>query len=233
MYKKAESWKMFNQISRTYDLLNNILSCGIHHRWKSFIQQYLPKGSNLSILDIATGTGDIIFKIMDKRHDDVSDIKGMDLSSEMMAIGKTKCSKKSYKDKVTFIEGDACAIPFDNNTFDAITISFGIRNVADYKKALIEMKRSLKANGKLIILESSIPESFVVKIFYLLYFRYILPAIGGLISGKHKAYKYLNKTTESFPCGAEFKNILHQAGFSSVIIRPLSFGISSIYIAKP
>tara|TARA_A100001015_G_C14993274_1_gene715007 strand:- start:249 stop:950 length:702 start_codon:yes stop_codon:yes gene_type:complete len=232
MYKKSESWKMFNQISKTYDLLNNILSLGIHNKWKEKINSFFPERSGLNILDIATGTGDVIFSIMDKREHDIERIKGMDLSTEMMAIGKQKCEQKSYKSKVSFLEGDACEIPFDDQEFDVITISFGIRNVANYKKALKEMKRTIKDNGKLIVLESSIPRFFLIKQFYLIYFRYVLPFIGGLISGKRDAYKYLNKTTEQFPCGNEFKIILEHTGFKNVFVKPLAFGISSIYIAE-
>ena len=232
MYKKSESWKMFNQIAKTYDLLNNVLSLGIHNKWKKKISTFFPNRSNLNILDIATGTGDVIFSIMDRREKDVSKIQGMDLSTDMMAIGKQKCDKKSYKQKVSFLEGDACNIPFNDDSFDVITISFGIRNVANYKKALIEMKRSIKPEGKLIILESSIPSFFLIKWFYLLYFRYILPYVGGLISGKRDAYHYLNKTTEQFPSGNVFKSILTDSGFKNVKVKPLAFGISSIYVAE-
>ena len=232
MYKKSESWKMFNQIAKTYDLLNNVLSLGIHKNWKKKITTFFPNKSNLNVLDIATGTGDVIFTIMDRCEQDVSTIQGMDLSTDMMDIGKQKCDKKSYKSKVSFLEGDACDIPFDNHSFDVITISFGIRNVADYKKALTEMNRAIKPDGKLIILESSIPRFFLIKWFYLLYFRYILPYIGGLISGKRDAYHYLNKTTEQFPSGNAFKSILTDSGFKNVIVKPLAFGISSIYVAE-
>tara|TARA_A100001015_G_scaffold151515_2_gene167994 strand:+ start:5532 stop:6233 length:702 start_codon:yes stop_codon:yes gene_type:complete len=232
MYKKSESWKMFNQISGTYDLLNNILSVGIHKNWKSKINSFFPIHTNLKVLDIATGTGDVIFSIMDKKNGDIQEIKGMDLSIDMMDIGKKKCEKKAYKNKVSFLEGDACKIPFDDQFFDVITISFGIRNVSNYKQALSEMKRAIKDNGKVIILESSIPSNGFVKLFYLLYFRYILPIIGGLISGKLKAYKYLNKTTEEFPSGNHFKEILEQIGFKNVLVKPLAFGISSIYVAE-
>lgn len=232
MYKKSESWKMFNQISRTYDLLNNLLSFGIHHHWKGSISSFFPsKNSNLNVLDIATGTGDVIFSIMDKRAEDIDSIQGMDLSVDMMSIAKQKALKKTYNKKITFLEGDACKLPFEDQSFDVITISFGIRNVSDYKRALSEMKRVLKPTGKLIVLESSIPTFFIVKWFYLFYFRYVLPVVGGLISGKRDAYSYLNKTTEDFPYGAAFKHSLSSVGFQDIFVKPLTFGISTIYVA--
>ncbi|RAP28327.1 bifunctional demethylmenaquinone methyltransferase/2-methoxy-6-polyprenyl-1,4-benzoquinol methylase UbiE [Candidatus Marinamargulisbacteria bacterium SCGC AG-414-C22] len=230
MIQKNDSWKMFNQISKSYDFLNNFLSLGIHHIWKQKLVNKISFSTNSGkVLDAATGTGDILYSIMDKFHHNIATITGLDLSKNMMEVGKQKLAKKPYKDKVTFLHADACKIPFDDQVFDIITISFGIRNVPDVKQALAEMKRVLNNTGKLMILEFSIPTTPLFRSVYLFYFRKILPFLGGLFSGKFSAYKYLNESVEDFPYGEQFKQLMLNAGFTKVESQELGLGIATIY----
>ena len=160
-FDKKKSWRMFNVISKRYNLVNDVLSLGIHHSWRKRLIKNVPQKNNLHMLDVATGTGDVVFSVLKYKHDTVERIIGCDLAEEMMLVGKRKLSKKKYSKKASFVVGDACDLPFEDNSFDAVSISFGIRNVPDYEKALSEMRRVLKPEGKLLVLEFSLPENMV------------------------------------------------------------------------
>lgn len=222
-------WQMFDRISGRYDLLNHLLSAGQDIRWRRRIRKFLPPGNNLRLLDIATGTGDQLFSLLKDTR--IEQGTGIDLAEEMLKIGQRKAIKKELTDRVEFSRGDACDLQFPANKFDVATISFGIRNVTDLNKALAEMYRVLKHNGRLIILEFSLPESRFLQQLYLFYFRKVLPAIGTIISGDSYAYRYLNETVETFPFGSDFCNLLVQAGFGNVRFVQLTFGVATIYIA--
>lgn len=229
---KADSWKMFNRIAGTYDLLNHLLSMGIDKRWRRTLASRLPAGQNLAILDLATGTGDQLISILQGNEGArfVSGV-GLDPAEEMLAHGRAKLVAASLDQKARLEKGDAQALPFADASFDAVTISFGIRNVADAPLALREMYRVLKPGGRLLVLEFSLPPNFAARAFYLTYFRYVLPLIGGLISGQAAAYRYLNETVEAFPYGEAFCEWLRAAGFSKTDAKPLTLGIATLYAA--
>jgi demethylmenaquinone methyltransferase/2-methoxy-6-polyprenyl-1,4-benzoquinol methylase len=220
---------MFNRIARRYDVLNRVLSLGIDIGWRKKLARFLPSGDRLELLDIATGTADQILYLLDGR---IARATGVDLSTGMLEIGKKKVMRAGLNNHVRLQTGDACALPFVDESFDVTTISFGIRNVPDYKKALAEMYRVLKPGGRSIILEFSLPEKRFVRAPYLFYFRRILPGIGSAVSGDSSAYRYLNQTVETFPSGDEFLSAMRKTGFVSTAQIKLSFGIASIYIGE-
>lgn len=225
---RAEVWKMFDRIAHRYDLLNRLLSLGQDVVWRRRVARHLPEYSGQHILDLATGTGDLIISIFEK-SDRVKSGVGIDMAERMLEFGRPKLVKRNLDALITLQKGDATAIPFSDACFDAVTIAFGIRNVNDVRKGLQEMWRILKPGGRAIILEFSLPENRLVRRVYLFYFRNILPRIGGMISGDSYAYRYLNETVESFPYGAEFCRLMEESGFVKVQMTPLTFGIATIY----
>lgn len=229
---KAESWKMFNRIAGTYDLLNRLLSMGIDQRWRRELARNLPSGNGLAVLDLATGTGDQLISILSGENGGrFSRGVGLDPAEEMLAHGRAKLRTAGLAGKAEMQLGDAQTLPFPDASFDAVTISFGIRNVADAPRALREMARVLKPGGRLLVLEFSLPPNPAARALYLTYFRHILPAIGGLISGQGAAYRYLNETVEAFPYGEAFCEWLRAAGFFRTQARPLTLGIATLYVA--
>ena len=226
--KKNKSWQLFDKIYKRYDLINDILSVGIITYWRRILVKVIPEKNNLKLLDCATGTGQVIFSVMKQHHNAVDQYVGIDLSKNMMTIAKEKKEKLLYKHKIDFNIADAQQIPFEDNSFDCITMAFGIRNVTDYKVCLKELYRVLKPGGKALIMEFSLPKNKVIKAIYLLYFRKVLPFVGGFLSGDLSAYRYLNTTVESFPYGSRFKDSMTQMGFKASY-RPLTFGIATLY----
>ncbi|MBL6989785.1 MAG: bifunctional demethylmenaquinone methyltransferase/2-methoxy-6-polyprenyl-1,4-benzoquinol methylase UbiE [Bacteriovoracaceae bacterium] len=225
--QKKESYKIFDEIAGTYDFLNHLLSMGLDTYWRKKFIAKLPKKSNLRCLDLACGTGDVpITLAKDKR---VKNIIGIDLSKEMVELGRAKVKKRNLEDKIDLRIGDATAIDFEDKSFDVVTISFGIRNFFDPNKSLREIQRVLKPGGKLLIMEFALPESLIIKKLYLFYFRYILPFIGNFISKHVDAYTYLNKSVEQFPYGDNFLVMLEQANFCRVDYGRCSFGVAMLY----
>ncbi len=227
---KTKSYKLFDQIAETYDLLNILLSLGIDRLWRRKIIKLLKSDKIDHALDMATGTGDMA--ILLAKNSNASRVEGIDLSTEMISIGNQKVKKKDLHHKCELKIGDGVTIPYPDQSQDLITITFGIRNFPDFKESMKNMYRVLKPGGKAVIMEFSLPENFFVRKFYLLYFRHILPLIGNIISGHKNAYTYLNQTVEEFPYGEEFANHFKEVGFEEVDIHPLTFGIASIYVAK-
>jgi demethylmenaquinone methyltransferase/2-methoxy-6-polyprenyl-1,4-benzoquinol methylase len=225
---RKEVWKMFDRIAHRYDLLNRLLSAGQDVIWRKKVGKFLPQKETLHVLDVATGTADLLI-YMRETNPAVQSGVGIDMAEQMLAIGREKLTKKGIEKQFTLRTGNAEAIPFSDNQFDAATISFGIRNVTDVPKALREMQRVLKKGGRALILEFSLPENKLLRSLYLFYFRNILPKIGGLISGDFYAYKYLNNTVETFPYGKDFCKLMSDAGFKNVQMHPLTFGIATIY----
>lgn len=225
---KKASWAMFDQIAQTYDLTNRVLSAGQDILWRRSLARYLPKKSGLQLLDLATGTGDQILHMLDAGAEFTNAI-GLDMSKDMLKYGQQKIQKRGLEDKIQFVHGDACNIPFKDSTFDCVTMSFGIRNVPDVKKCLSEMSRVLKPGGKSLILEFALPKSALLKSAYLVYFRQVLPRIGGIISGNAAAYRYLNSSVEEFPYGQDFADLMKNAGFPTVKIHQKTFGIANLY----
>lgn len=224
---RQEVWKMFDRIAHRYDLLNRSLSFGQDVAWRRKMRKHLPDREGLHVLDLATGTGDqLIFLAGDPR---VASGEGTDLAEKMLELGRKKIVKAGLQDRFSLQTGDALHVPAADNSADVVTISFGIRNVESVPQALQEMMRVLKPGGRALILEFSLPGNRVMRGLYLFYFRHILPRVGGFISGDSYAYRYLNRTVESFPYGEAFCDWMREAGFESVCFRSLTFGIAAIY----
>lgn len=228
---RTDIWRMFDRIARRYDLLNRLLSFGQDIRWRKKVGQFLANDDNQYILDLATGTGDQLLYLV-KKHSRINRAIGTDLAMKMLEIGQTKIKKEKLAERISLQEGSAEHIDFSENTFNAITISFGIRNVVSVSEALSEMYRVLKPFGRVLILEFSIPKNRLMRKVYLMYFRYVLPTLGSVISGDGYAYKYLNETVETFPYGDDFCHLMVNAGFQNVFMYPMTFGIATIYVGE-
>ena len=225
---RKDVWVMFNRIAHRYDLLNRLLSFRQDVAWRNKLVHYLPDLKNISLLDVATGTGDVIFSLL-KKSNNIEKAIGIDMAEKMLDVGRKKLSALNLEDKMDLQLGNATDIPFEEKTFDLTTISFGIRNVDTLDQGIQNMYRVLKKNGRILVLEFSLPNNKIIKALYLFYFRRILPLIGGLVSGDSYAYNYLNQSVESFPYGDDFCNVLKKNGFKNVKYHPLTFGIASIY----
>lgn len=228
--EKRDIWKMFNQISPTYDRLNQILSFGMDQRWRRSLARYLPKRSSLRLLDLATGTGDQMISLFEAGAP-IAAATGIDLADGMIAIGKEKVEKKPYWNKIEWLRADAEALPFSDDSFDAATFSFGIRNVSDPLRSLKEIHRVLKPRGKCLILEFALPPQ-PIKSLYLIYLRHILPRIGGFYSKVPAAYRYLDETIETFPCGRAFCSLMESAGFHSAAVHWMALGAVALYVGE-
>jgi len=218
---------MFDRIAGRYDLLNHLLSAGLDRRWRKRVASLLPSGDNLHVLDIACGTSDQLIALAASGR--VTHGIGLDLAEEMLAIGRHKIRQRGLEQILSLQTGDAEILPFDQSSFEAVTIAFGIRNMTDVPRTLGEMLRVLKPKGRALILEFSLPQSRLVRGPYLFYLRYVLPHLGAIISGDNAAYRYLNETIETFPHGEAFCQIMRDTGFTGVTFKPLTMGIVSIY----
>lgn len=223
---RNDVWRMFDRIAPRYDLLNRLLSMRQDVAWRKRLARLLPERENQHVLDLATGTGDVLLSLC--RHS--SKVRfgvGMDMAGQMLVRGQEKVRHLGVP--AFMVRADATCIAGADDAFDAVTIAFGIRNVLDVGQALREMYRVLKPGGRVLVLEFSLPASRLLRAPYLFYFRNVLPRIGGLISGDSHAYRYLNTTVETFPYGEAFCKILRDTGFHQVQSHPLSFGIATIY----
>jgi demethylmenaquinone methyltransferase/2-methoxy-6-polyprenyl-1,4-benzoquinol methylase len=220
-------WEMFDRIARRYDLLNHLLSVNRDRRWRHLVAQQLAPNNDQRVLDLATGTADQLLALCDSGR--VKSGVGIDLADKMLAIGRKKIAARHLSGKLTLQRGDAEKIPFDDASFDAVTIAFGIRNMTDVPGTLREMRRVLCEDGRVLILEFSWPRNPVIRSGHQFYLRYVLPRIGSAISGDSAAYRYLDRTMESFPHGDAFCRLLGDAGFKSIQALPLTFGIATIY----
>jgi len=225
---RAAVWRMFDRIAPRYDLLNRLLSLRRDVVWRNKVARYLPDRDRQHVLDIATGTADLLLSLFDK-SDRIHFAVGIDLSPKMLKLGLKKITARKLDDRISLMRADALQIPFPDDSFDAVTIAFGIRNLTDVPKALAEMHRVLKPGGKALILEFSLPRNWLVRRLYPFHLRGILPRLGAMISGDSFAYRYLNETVETFPHGEEFCDMMQQAGFTGVQAVPLTFGIATIY----
>ncbi|MCC6142634.1 MAG: bifunctional demethylmenaquinone methyltransferase/2-methoxy-6-polyprenyl-1,4-benzoquinol methylase UbiE [Candidatus Hydrogenedentes bacterium] len=220
--------RMFDRIAHRYDLLNRLLSFGRDIAWRKRMARHLPAHKSLNILDLATGTADVLL-FLHSQEPRVARGVGVDPSAGMLHFGKRKIQKAGLDTRFRLVRGDGQALPLPRDTFDAVTIAFGIRNVADVARGLREMHRILRPGGRALILEFSLPGNALVRWGYLFYFRHVLPRIGGLISGDFYAYRYLNATVETFPYGDAFAALMREAGFQDVEAHRLSFGIATLY----
>jgi demethylmenaquinone methyltransferase/2-methoxy-6-polyprenyl-1,4-benzoquinol methylase len=227
--KKEQVAQMFDNISENYDGLNRVISLGIDVKWRKKVVKIVGKNNPKQILDIATGTGDLALMMASLNPER---IVGLDISSGMLEVGKRKIKKAKLSNKIEMIVGDSEEMPFKDGTFDAITVSFGVRNFANLAKGIKEIARVLKPDGVLVILETSNPTKFPFKQGYKLYTNLFLPIVGKLFSKDKVAYSYLSESANSFPFGEAFNNILQKNGFNNTEHTPVTFGVATIYIAS-
>ena len=227
--KKEQVTTMFNNISKNYDGLNRVISLGIDVSWRKKVVKLVGENNPKTILDIATGTGDLAI-MMSKLQP--NRIVGLDISEGMLEVGKQKVAKENLDDIVEMVVGDSEKMPFEDNTFDAITVSFGVRNFANLDKGLQEIRRVLKPKGTFVILETSNPTKFPFLQGYKFYTSVILPIIGKIFSKDKVAYSYLSESAQSFPFGEAFDNILKKNGFINTSYTPVTFGAATIYKAS-
>ena len=228
-HNKQKSPQMFDRIAPTYDLVNRLLSFRLDISWRRKVGSLLPIKDRLKLLDLATGTGDLVIDLCNSFPDRIEIAFGVDLSEHMLQIGRKKVEKNGLKQKIQMLVGDAMALSMEDQTFDTVTISFGIRNMPDVPRTLREIYRVLEPAGKALILEFSIPFNPAVRLGHLFYLRHILPLVGGLFSGDYDAYRYLNTTIEDFPYDEDFKQLMIEAGFLKVKAHSLNFGIATLY----
>jgi len=224
--KNAQVAEMFDNIANRYDLLNSILSLGIHKGWRKKCVALLEKKKPAYILDVATGTGD--FAIACARLKPVK-ITGIDISEGMMKFGREKLEKLGLSNTVTLQYGNAESLDLAENSFDAIVVGFGVRNFQNLEAGLTNLYKVLKPGGVLVVLEFSYPTNFLVKSLYNFYFTYILPFIGKVFSKDNRAYSYLNESVKAFPNNENFVDILNGIGYKNTAFSPLSLGIAAIY----
>lgn len=224
--KKEQVARMFDNIAAKYDFLNHFLSLGIDITWRKKAVKLLAPGKPKLILDVATGTGDFAIESLSLNPERVT---GIDISNQMLEVGRSKMKKRKVDDKVEMLYADSENLPFDNDTFDAVTVAFGVRNFQSPVKGLSEMNRVMKPGGKTVIIEFSQPQTFPIKQAYNLYFERLLPGVGKLFSKDNRAYTYLPESVQAFPHGNEFLKMMEKAGYKNTKATQLTFGIASIY----
>ncbi|NPD80481.1 bifunctional demethylmenaquinone methyltransferase/2-methoxy-6-polyprenyl-1,4-benzoquinol methylase UbiE [Prevotella sp. PINT] len=225
--EKKSIGTLFDGIAGTYDMLNHLLSLNIDKSWRRRTVQKLTHAQNL--LDVAIGTADLSLEIM--RQQKATKIQGIDVSREMMRIGKEKVSKVGFAENIRFDYGSALEMPYADNTFDALTCAYGLRNFPDADKGLAEFYRVMQPGAQLAILEFSYPENRVIRFGYDLFFTHVLPFVGRVFSHDKSAYTYLNRSVKEFMWGEEMVSHIQNAGFKNVRFQPLTFGITTVYTA--
>ncbi|PWN69238.1 bifunctional demethylmenaquinone methyltransferase/2-methoxy-6-polyprenyl-1,4-benzoquinol methylase UbiE [Chryseobacterium phosphatilyticum] len=225
--KKSQVEDMFDNIAPKYDLLNHVLSMKIDVLWRNKLVRWMKNDDPQEVLDVATGTGDLAITI---EKGTGSKVVGLDLSQQMLNVGVIKIKKLKLDGKISMQKGDAENLPFEDNRFDAVSVAFGVRNFENLTKGLAELRRVVKDNKSVYILEFSKVEGFMGP-FYMFYFKNILPAIGRLVSKDNRAYTYLPDSVNAFPFGEKMKQILLDTGFKKVEYKKLSLGIATIYKA--
>lgn len=227
--KKEQVAQMFDTISENYDGLNKVISFGTDAKWKKKILKMVQEKQPTTILDIATGTGDLAILFSSTS---AQEIIGLDISQGMLEIGKQKIQAKNLNDKIQMVLGDGENIPYANDYFDVITVAYGVRNFENLKRGLAEILRVLKPGGQLLILETSVPTQFPFKQGYYVYTNFVMPMIGKLFSKDQKAYQYLSTSAQNFPFGEVLNNILRKIGFIDVQHLPQTMGVATIYKAS-
>ncbi len=227
--KKQQVSKMFDNIAGNYDFLNHFLSLNMDKTWRRKMIAELVSVNPKTVLDVATGTADVAINTIKQLKIKDLNIKGVDISAEMLNIGRQKIIKEGLSERIELTLGDSEQLPYEGNKFDAVTVAFGVRNFENLERGLQEMHRVLRGGGKLIILEFSKPTSFPFRQLYNFYFKYILPIIGKLTSKDNRAYSYLYESVQAFPDGDKFLTVLKKIGFKDIQCKSLTLGICSIY----
>ena len=227
--KKEQVAQMFDTISGKYDGLNRVISFGIDVKWRKKVLKMVSDTNPETVLDIATGTGDLAILMT---QTGAKKITGLDISAGMLEVGRKKIAERKLENKIDMVLGDSENIPFEDNSFDAITVAFGVRNFETLEKGLAEILRVLKPGGIFVILETSVPTKTPYKQGYKFYTKHILPLIGKLFSKDKSAYAYLSESASVFPHGEMLNNILRKIGFIEVKNRPQTFGVATIYSAS-
>ena len=223
--RSSEVAEMFGRISRRYDLANTVLSLGVHHLWRRRLVRSIQQSATSAVLDLCTGTGDLLAPLR-KRS---GYVVGADFSFGMLKVGRERSKiGSSYE----LVQGTALSLPFADESFDAVTVAFGVRNFENLEVGLKEIRRILKLGGKILILEFGQPRGRLFGPFYRWYSAHVIPLLGGLITGQREPYLYLLKTSAEFPCGKDFNSILERCGFLPEISVPLTFGIAFRYVAR-
>ncbi len=229
MSKKQGIRKLFDNIAADYDKLNHILSLNIDKGWRRrAVRQIADVAEPLRVLDVACGTADFTIEIARKLVDG-SKVVGVDISEGMMQIGRDKVAKAAVAADI--VQGDCEALVFDDNSFDRVTVAFGVRNFENLMQCLGEMNRVLKSGGKMVVLELSIPSNAFIRWCYKLYFFRILPVVGGWLSGNRAAYEYLPASVQRFPAPENFISMINEAGFKEAKLSSFTFGICRMYVA--
>ena len=229
MSKKQQVAQMFDTISNEYDGLNRVISFGIDLKWRNKVVEIVGLQNPDSILDIATGTGDLAINLT---QTNAKKIIGLDISEGMLNVGREKINLKQLNHTIDMVVGDSENLPFENGSFDAITVAFGVRNFETLEKGLSEILRVLKPGGIFVILETSVPTKFPFRQGYFMHTKIFLPLIGKLFSRDKQAYGYLSASAAKFPYGEAFNNILKKTGFIQVKDLPQTFGVATIYTAS-
>jgi demethylmenaquinone methyltransferase/2-methoxy-6-polyprenyl-1,4-benzoquinol methylase len=227
--KKAQVERMFDRIAPRYDLLNRLLSLRMDVAWRRDAIRQLAAKKPKTVLDAATGTADVAImaaKALPEAH-----ITGIDISNQMLALGRDKIRQLGLEDRIHLQTGDGEALPYPDHHFDAVTVAFGVRNFEHLERGLAELHRVLRPGGQIIVLEFSRPTLFPFKQLYNAYFKYVLPAIGRLTSKDPRAYQYLFESVQAFPDGERFTSILSQTGFKDTACNTLTLGVCSLYTA--
>jgi demethylmenaquinone methyltransferase / 2-methoxy-6-polyprenyl-1,4-benzoquinol methylase len=227
--KREQVAEMFDSISPKYDLLNHVLSGGIDILWRKKAIRQLRSFAPKCILDIATGTGDFALEALALNPDKII---GVDISEGMLNVGREKMKKRGVDHLIEMRSGDSERLPFADNEFDAVIVSFGVRNFENLFKGLTDMHRVTRVGGVCLVLEFSNPRAFPFKQLYGFYSNTILPLIGRIVSRDSSAYTYLPESVKAFPDGPDFLSVFEQAGFTKTKCIPLTFGVASIYIGQ-
>jgi demethylmenaquinone methyltransferase/2-methoxy-6-polyprenyl-1,4-benzoquinol methylase len=225
--KKNQVADMFDSIAPRYDFLNRFLSVGIDVRWRKKAIGYLKDIKPQKVLDVATGTADVALMTEKMLHP--SSIIGIDISNGMLDIGRKKIKERSLEPIIQLYNGDSADIQYADNTYDAVTVAFGVRNFQQLEKGLSEIFRVLRPGGKLVVLEFSRPKQLIIKGFYNFYMKSVSPNIAKIFSKNKTAYAYLDASIQKFPEGKNFTDILEKVGYKNIVNKPLSLGICSIY----
>ena len=227
--RNNQNREMFDSISKEYDFINNLITFGAHKKWKKQIVNICKKINPKKILDLATGTSDIAIELSSIKE---CKIIGVDPSSKMLEVGQSKIDNQNLNDKISLEKGNAENLKYDDGMFDVVTIGYGVRNFTNLKNSLKEIYRVLKKDGLLIILETSLPSSPLVRVFYNIHTKLYVRIIGMIFSNNSDAYGYLESSAKTFPYGKDFIKILRDMNFINIQSEIKLFGASTIYIAK-